>query len=346
MRTFNCGRCGHRVYFGNVVCENCGAELGHHPELRRIVVIDETVRRCANLEIAACDWVLDVGEIAKLCLSCRLTRTRPVADDRAAVDAFRAAEAAKRRLVFQLLELDLPVKPRRPSGSTPRTDRDDGLAFDLLSSRDDPVTTGHANGLITLDLAESDPAHRAKVRAKLGEPYRTLLGHFRHESGHYYWRVAVERGLDLDRAREVFGDERSDYRGALQRHYRDGAPAGWEASYITGYASMHPAEDWAETFAHYLHIRDTLQTADAFEVSVLGRPSTLPLGPITIEALVQQWVPLTTAVNELNRSMGEPDAYPFVLVSAVIDKLRVVHEAIGLMKSGPLRSEDVERVAR
>ena len=60
-----------------------------------------------------------------------------------AVKAWAKAEAAKRRLLFQLAELALPVTGRD-------ADPQAGLAFDLLSSRSSPVTTGHASGVITV----------------------------------------------------------------------------------------------------------------------------------------------------------------------------------------------------
>jgi len=50
-----------------------------------------------------------------------------------------------------------------------------------------PVLTSHCNGLITLNIAEADDAERERRRVKFHEPYRTLLGHLRHEVAHYYW---------------------------------------------------------------------------------------------------------------------------------------------------------------
>ena len=136
------------------------------------------------------------------------------------------------------------------------------------------MVTGHADGVITLDLAESDDVHRERRRAELGEPYRTLLGHFRHEIGHYYWPILVERAGALERCRALFGDERADYGEALERHYADGPPADWAERHVSAYATMHPWEDWAETFAHYLHIRDTLQTAGGVRRSSSPAPRT------------------------------------------------------------------------
>ncbi len=214
----------------------------------------------------------------------------------------------------------------------------DDLAFDLLSSAVGPVTTGHADGLITIDLAESDDARREARRAELDEPYRTLLGHFRHEIGHYYFPILVERRGRLAEARELFGDDRADYQEALARHYADGPPPDWSEQHVSAYATMHPWEDWAETFAHYLHIRDTLETAAAFGIIVAGPgeaddPSlaAVPserLGRRPFEQILAEWLPLTYALNAVNRSMGRDDLYPFTLAPAVIDKLAFVHDRV------------------
>ena len=231
---------------------------------------------------------------------------------------FREAEAAKRWLLFELGELGLPVESWR--------ERDGGLAFDLLSSERAPVTTGHADGVITLDVAESDDARREARREALGEPYRTVLGHFRHEIGHYYWPQLVPDGPAREACRALFGDEREDYGAALERHYEQGAPADWRERFVTAYATMHPWEDWAETFAHYLHIWDTLQTAAAYGVSVRGE-AMAPQGD-GFRALLEDWLPLTVALNALSRSMGRDDLYPFVLPAPVVDKLAFVHERV------------------
>ena len=221
-------------------------------------------RPCANAELAGCNWLLAADDEHSLCRSCRLTRTRPNDADGPGLAAFRRAEQAKRRLLFELLDLGLPVGEDRP-------------AFDLLSSDAGPVSTGHADGVVTLDLAEARDDARERRRVELAEPYRTLLGHFRHEIGHYYWPILVEADpATLERYRECFGDEREDYGEALARHYERGRAPGWVDSHVSAYATMHPWEDWAETFAHYLHIRDALQTGAAFGLVVAGRWTARP----------------------------------------------------------------------
>ncbi|WP_261566612.1 zinc-binding metallopeptidase family protein [Frankia gtarii] len=336
-------------------------------------------RRCANARLADCNWLTpvptparcatEVAEVAgrpdasgtassaepassgELCVCCRLTRTRPADTDPVGKTQFKRAEAAKRRLVAQLLELGLPVV----SGVD---DAANGLAFDLLGSTEQKVMTGHSDGIITLDLAESDDAHREMVRTQLGEPYRTLLGHFRHETGHYYWSSLVD--ADPGRAeqfRDLFGDAGLDYSAAVDRHYAEGPPRNWGETHVSAYATMHPWEDWAETFAHYLHIRDTLRTAAEFGLRVAGpdldsfgvAPHSLAAEPADVAPfgmagpdrsspqlaeIVAQWLPLTYALNAINRSMGRDDIYPFVLTPAVQAKLSFVHDVIAAGAGG------------
>ncbi len=318
MRSFSCPVCGHLVFFENFACLNCGSELGWSRAKESLVAPGI---RCANAQRARCNWLVEPE--GDLCGCCALTRTRP-ADGDPLAEAFADAEAAKRRLVFQLDDLGLTT---------------DGVAFDLLSSAEEPVTTGHADGVVTIDLAEGEDAHREALRVQLDEPYRTMLGHLRHETGHWYWTVLVEP--DPDAFRALFGDERADYGEALQQHYSSPPPDGWEQTYVSAYATAHPWEDWAETFAHYLHIRDTLQTAASFGVVVRGPDATtepdaplraLPRDtPASFDEVVDTWLPLTYALNAVNRSMGKEDLYPFVLTPPVLDKLRFVH---GLVTGG------------
>jgi hypothetical protein len=327
MLSFACDHCGHLVFFENTVCLNCSTPLGFVPERLNLVALEGAnahLERCANAELATCNWM--VARPGELCRSCELTRTRPNDADRLGLVAFATAEGAKRRVVMQLLDLRLPgVRPGR-------------LAFDLLSSEQEPVATGHADGVITIDLAESDDARREERRAELGEPYRTMLGHLRHELAHYFQPLV----LDDDgwaACRQLFGDERKDYVQALEHHYEQGAPSDWAERYVSAYATMHPWEDWAETFAHYLHIRDTLQTAAEYGVTVRGpRAVTLDrslkatpqpeAGDRAFTEVLDNWLPLTYALNAVNRSMGRDDLYPFTLAQPVIDKLEFVHHKV------------------
>lgn len=329
MRDFQCPSCGQRLAFENSVCLNCGNNVGFDLGARAFALVDaagldatdSSRQMCANLRVASCNW-LTAGDGGVLCRSCALTRTRPADDDVSALPEFAAAEAAKRRLVMELTELDLPINGRD-------VNPEDGLCFDLLSSQHEQVLTGHDNGVITLNLAEGDDVHREQLRVSMGEPYRTLLGHFRHEVGHYYSMVLAERGPARPDFEALFGDPDADYQAALDRHYSEGAPLGWEQDFVSSYATMHPAEDWAETFAHYLHIRDTIDTAAAFAMAPAGATLDRPLaGDAGLDRLIAIWVPLTWSLNMINRSMGHQDLYPFVLPPAVLQKMRLVHRLV------------------
>ena len=336
MRDFFCSNCGQRLAFENSVCLSCGSALGFSLDDMALLVIASgpgtrhpgfvdahDFQLCSNMHVAECNWLVRGGAEGALCASCRLTRTRPNDSDTKAMAAFARSEQAKRRLIAELHELQLPIVGRD-------VDPQYGLAFDLLSSEYEPVVTGHHNGVITLDLAEGDDAHREQLRIEMDEPYRTLLGHVRHEIGHYYYYRLIDPDRDyLAQFRELFGDPDADYQEALNRHYRDGAPPGWKRSFVSSYATMHPAEDWAETFAHYLHIRDTLDTSAAFGLAPAA--ATLQrrlLGPSAFPILIDMWLPLSWSLNMVNRSMGHDDLYPFMLPTAVLEKLRFIHTVI------------------
>jgi hypothetical protein len=272
---------------------------------------------CADLDRCGCNWIAE-NSPSGLCFNCTLTRTRPADQDLAGLQQYAVAEFAKRRLVFELDDLGLPLKI---------SDGQHGLAFDLLSSSQTKIMTGYQAGVITLDLAESDDAHREQLRASMDEPYRTVLGHFRHETGHYYCELLALTPERRDGFRELFGDESTSYEEALQRHYADGQGNDWQASYISAYAAMHPLEDFAEVWAHFLHISDTLQTAAEFGLL----PAGASLGRNFVEVVTDTWLPLTKGLNQINRSMGRDDLYPFVLAEPVLAKLsyvaNLVHEA-------------------
>jgi hypothetical protein len=335
MRYFSCGNCGGGVFFENTVCLRCSTQLRFVPERLELAAIgfEDFSLDCANRGLAGCNWVAIVP--GGLCRSCRLTRVRPRDEDTRGLEAFVIAERAKRRALAQLLELGVPDVAE---GS---------LTFDLLSSEDAPVVTGHADGVITIDLAEGDDARREARRAQLGEAYRTMLGHLRHELGHFAQARVLRGAADWDAARKLFGDERADYEEALDRHYSQGPPADWATHHVSAYAAMHPWEDWAETFAHYLHIHDTLQSAAAFGVRVDGpRPGavrqTLASSPprepaeVAFEEVLAAWMPLSTVLNAISRSMGRDDLYPFTLAAPVIAKLEFVHDRLARLRAGPL----------
>jgi hypothetical protein len=321
VKSFRCRVCDKPLYFENSTCVSCGSRLGFSREERAIVPVDDQGRYvdadgdawfvCRNLSLSGCTWLTRVE--GGQCSSCALTRTRPNDEDARGLANFPVAERAKRHVVFELDGLGFPVVSKHE-------DTDDGLAFDLLSSVAENVVIGHANGVVTIDLAESEDAHRERVKEQLGEPYRTMLGHFRHEIGHYYeWQLV--KGDRREEYRTLFGDERADYQGEIDRHYAEGPPAGWESSYISAYATMHPFEDFAETWAHYLHICDTIETAAEYGLTTVG---TLSSFQHFHDVVVGIWMPLSVALNMINRSMGHGDLYPFVIPAPVVDKLEFV----------------------
>lgn len=345
MRDFVCPNCGQHLAFENSVCLSCDRPLGFSLDDMALLVIAEgpdaakpgfvdaaNYQLCANLHLAQCNWFVQKEPVRRLCTSCRLTRTRPNDADTAALSAFADAEKAKRRLIAELHELRLPIVGRDD-------DPEFGLAFDLLSSENDKVFTGHHNGVITLDLAEGDDVHREQLRIEMDEPYRTLLGHFRHEIGHYYFYRLVEPSQNyVEQFRELFGDPDADYQEALDRHYREGAPPDWEETYVSSYATMHAAEDWAETFAHYLHIRDTLDTAAAFSFAPANATyERKMLGPSGFDTIIEMWLPLSWGLNMVNRSMGRDDLYPFVLPVPVLNKMRFIHTIIDEVTADPTK---------
>ncbi len=341
MRDFHCPNCGQRLTFENSACLSCGSALGFSLNQMALLVIangDEgehagavdadEYQLCANLYLAECNWLVSKNDSGRLCESCSLTTVRPNDANTAGLAEFARAEAAKRRLVAELHELKLPIVGRDQ-------DPDQGLAFRLLSSAHENVLTGHENGVITLDLAEGDDVHREQLRVEMDEPYRTLLGHFRHEIGHYYfYRLISPSSEYLAQFNELFGDPEADYQAALDRHYSEGPPEGWHENFVSSYATMHAAEDWAETFAHYLHIRDTLDTSAwcglAPASATYDRPA---LGPSAFQTIIDMWLPLSWSLNMVNRSMGHDDLYPFVLPVAVLEKMKFIHAVIDELKS-------------
>jgi hypothetical protein len=336
MRDFICPKCGQHLAFENSLCLSCDSPLGFSLDDMALLVIAsgeessqpgfvdaDKYELCANLYLAECNWLVEKEPIRKLCRSCTLTRTRPNDADVKALAAFAESEKAKRRLIAELHELKLPIVGRDE-------DPDYGLAFDLLSSENEKVFTGHDNGVITLDLAEGDDVHREHLRISMDEPYRTLLGHFRHEIGHYYYYRLVDPVPDYKKTFQgLFGDPDADYQDALDRHYQGGPPADWKKNYVSSYATMHAAEDWAETFAHYLHIRDTLDTAASFSIAPAAATfERRVLGPSGFDQIIDMWLPLSWSLNMINRSMGKEDLYPIVLPPAVLEKMRFIHTVV------------------
>lgn len=347
MRDFYC-QCGHSIFFRNTRCLVCQRQLGFAPEAMIMTALaplgdgrwqvpawgnveGRIYRLCQNYaQHDICNWLVPDESPHHFCPSCRLTRTIPDLDTPQHLPLWTRLEEAKRHLLFNLKQLGLPIVGRD-------TDPDFGLAFDFLADTDadsefteplagrDPIATGHANGVITINIAEADDVARARMRQQMGEHYRTVIGHFRHEIGHYYWARLIEPSDWIEEYRTLFGDERADYGQALQRHYDQGAPADWQSRFVTPYASAHPWEDWAESWAHYLHIRDTLDTANEYQ---LVRTPPWQRSARDFDSLMHRWTHLAIGMNAVNRSMGLADAYPFVLNTEARTKLEFIHRVV------------------
>ncbi|MDB5309046.1 MAG: hypothetical protein JWO38_3248 [Gemmataceae bacterium] len=368
MKVFRCDHCRHLAFFENVRCVSCDHPLAFLPDLGVTGSLDpaggdrwktpiaraagRTYRLCRNYSTeSVCNWAVPAEDPNPFCTSCRLTRVVPDLTTVGQRERWYKLEAAKRRLVYTLLALRLPV-------SNKTDDPDGGLAFEFRADPDDPaaprVLTGHADGVITVNVAEADDAERERVRVQFRETYRTLLGHFRHESGHYYWDRLIR---DSDRSagfRERFGNEQADYAEALKKYHADGPPPDWRDRFVSAYASSHPWEDWAETWAHYLHIVDTLETAAACGVrlrpprpgdpALRTIPDPLDDDPESFDELMASWLPLTYMLNNLTRGLGQPDVYPFVLTGPAIGKLEFVHETVWALRAQPEQRQETEKL--
>jgi hypothetical protein len=374
MRTFRCDHCGHPLFFENVQCLQCGSALAFLPDRLALCAVEPApgdtpglwrrkaqpnrkpdnrrYRLCRNhTEHQACNFAVRSGDPNPLCASCRQTRVLPDLSMPANHERWYRIEVAKRRLFYTLAKLRL-VSVDTPDGQP------DGPVFEFLAEMPGQrVLTGHCEGLITLNIAEADDGERVRRRLALHEPYRTLLGHLRHESGHYYWDRLILHGGRIETFRQMFGDERAGYGQSLDSYYAGGgAPADWQARHVSAYATAHPWEDWAETWAHYLHMVDLLETAasystrlvvpgsDADDIEEVANP--FDTGAADFDSLVDQWIPLTLLLNSLNRSLGQDDAYPFAPTSGALEKLRFVHDAIQAPRpaiepaTAPVNSED------
>jgi hypothetical protein len=359
MQIFECD-CGAPIFFDNVRCLGCSRELGFLPERQvlsaldagkssgewKVLAAEGAIRRkCENYAREnVCNWLVPLEDATPFCVACRLNETIPNLSDPNNRSHWAKLEASKRRLVYSILRLGLPLKSRAE-------DAKGGLAFAFLAQADPSsprVLTGHAGGLITINVAEADDVEREQIRMQMHESYRTLLGHFRHESGHYYFNRLIADTPWHPRFRRLFGDESADYQRALARHYESGAPADWQDRHISVYASAHPVEDWAETWAHYLHIVDTIETSRAFGVARSEREDHLTppqlfarddgaATPPGFMQLLRDWVWLTLAANAINRSMGMRDINPFVLNAKVAEKLGFVHELVTAASAAPSR---------
>jgi hypothetical protein len=343
MKVYTCSNCKNSLYFENSVCLKCSHSVGFDPITMNMVTLEpgqggvfanmaktkESFNYCNNSQYGVCNWLVPAAAGPGFCVACALNRVIPDLSLDQNRFRWKSLEAAKHRLVYSLLRLKLPFEVERDG-------KKEAVVFDFMadSPTGEKVMTGHDDGLITINISEADEVERVRHKHDLGERYRTLLGHFRHEVGHYYWDGLVAERPLLGRYRELFGDETADYSEALKTYYANGAPADWNLHFVSPYATSHPWEDWAETWAHYLHMMDTLETAGAFGIHIdASAPGTGkrgadmgdPYQEKKFENIIGNWLPLCYASNSLNRSMGHADFYPFVLSEPVIEKLKFIH---------------------
>jgi hypothetical protein len=350
MRLFHCDNCGNSIHFDNRTCLNCGFRLGFVPEAlslhamqldadgqrwRRVDKAQFVYRFCANAVHDICNWLVPADSPESFCIACRYNGLVPDPNTADGLRRWRAIGEAQRHLFYSFLRWNLP-RPGR------REDPEGGLLFDL---KDDeilpdgsckPALIGHDEGHIVIRTAEADDLTREQAREQMNEPYRTLLGHFRHETGHFIWNKMVRDPGKFDGFRAVFGDERIDYADALDKHYKQGPPPGWGSSYISYYATSHPWEDFAECFAHVLHIVDSLETAHIYGIALAplshGEMTAFanfdPYTVLDFEKIAAVWIPLSVALNSIHHSMGERALYPFILTSTIKAKLAYVHGLI------------------
>jgi hypothetical protein len=340
VKLFSCEACCNIIYFENSSCAKCGHRVAYAPEEQRLLALKPdgskwkavgSAARRSNSRFEACNWLTPPDCEQRFCLACQHNGTIPDLSDCSRLRGWRDLEQAKHRLFYSLMRWKLPLRTRQQ-------DQEHGLIFNFLA--DDPngekkVMTGHENGVITIALSEADHIQREHRRLQMGEPYRTLLGHFRHEVGHHYWDLLVRDEGQLDACRTLFGDDTKDYASALKEHYAGGPPSDWQESYVSAYATTHPWEDFAETWAHYLHIVDTLEMAADFGMQVAPAVDTIgglsakvdfdPYATDNFNIVVGSWLPFVFAMNCVSRTIGLPDIYPFILSPPVIKKLAFIH---------------------
>lgn len=339
MKRYYC-QCGQETFFGNTYCNQCKTPLGFDPVKQALLSLYQKdqledpvwlsfdlqgnqYRFCQHREHEVqCNWLIDAQSDHVQCLSCRLTRTIPMLDKPENIRRWVLMESSKRRMLYGLLDMGLSVTPYT-------TDPDKGLAFDFLEDQrsnaaieQEYVYSGHAQGVITMNVAEADSSYREATREAMNESFRSLLGHFRHEIGHYYWQQLVYESTYYEQFRQLFGDEQVDYRLALDSYYANGPADNWQEHFISAYATMHPLEDWAETWAHYMLMRETIETA--FNLQIL--PTLTPYS--NFDTWMDEWMQLVVVLNALNRSIGNADAYPFIISNTVRTKLKFIHQLV------------------
>lgn len=347
MRKFSC-TCSNTLSFENTLCLQCSTEVGFDPLSGQMKTLNASAnfRRCENgYSYGTCNWLIPNSSGDAFCIACNLNQMIPDLTIPDNIILWGKLELAKKRALYSLLHLHLPFHLKCDG-------QPHGLAFRFLDTVPGiPAITSHEDGVITMNIEEADDVIRERNRQQFHEPYRTLLGHFRHELGHYYWSQWFEYGADDDEPRaafrSLFGDELADYQEAMSLYYQQGASPDWPQSFVTAYASMHPWEDWAETWAHYLHMMDAVDTARSFHIDIEGhvpvafyQPSSCVLpqpfdeeDPQEFLEIVNEWIRISPPLNEMASSLGQNMLYPFALSETTIRKMFFIHCMIQRIQS-------------
>lgn len=347
MKNFFCN-CGAVVFFENNQCLSCGSELGWCPACESIGAIHKDANGQYYCSHASCGAPLSkchnyavehvcnrctltekvTGETENLCDYCRFNETIPDLSVEGNREKWQRIEVAKRRLLYTLDTLNIPYGSSKEGFEVP-------LSFDFKGdsskksflwfnmSKHEQVFTGHADGKVTINIREADDIEREKARISFGEAHRTVIGHFRHEMGHYFWDLLVKGKCEQEYV-AIFADHKNpDYSTALEHYYEHGPKAGWQSHYISAYATMHSWEDFAESFAAYLDMVSVVDTAfHAFSLNSLN--------PITasFKDIAKEYAQLGLFMNEMNRAVGLIDLVPEVHTQAILRKIEFIHDLL------------------
>lgn len=347
MRNYVC-TCGGTIYFDNNICLKCSSELGFCPGCRTLTALAATPEgglrcgrpecgialvKCFNyLEYQVCNRCVaaDGAPAGALCDCCRFNATIPDLTVPGNQSKWYSLETAKRRLFYDLSELGLPY-------GTAADGIEPALCFDFkadvipkgnywrASSPSETVYTGHDAGRITINIREADDVEREKLRVVMNEAHRTLIGHFRHEIGHFYWDALVKGRPDREaECIAAFGDHNNpNYDVALEAYYKNGPKPKWQETFVSAYATMHPWEDFAETWATYLDMTSTLDTAEHVGFGGITDPTNADL-----DTMITRYQAFGLAANEINRNLGLLNLVPEVFLKPVVEKLRYIHHLV------------------
>jgi hypothetical protein len=329
-------KCNRWLFFGNTACLGCDRSVGRCCACRAMASFSPAstselfscdnchaeVQPCANRNLGICNCFANqtdsTGNV--LCTYCEFTRVVPPHDSPDKFSRWRELESAKRRLLIQLSGLEFPPFASKFVPTCP-------LVFEfkedtvLPDGSIEAVFTGHENGVITINAHEADSVRREQSRVAFNEPQRTLIGHMRHEYGHFLDLCCIQGDLLRAKYVELFGDPATvDYAEAKTRYYAQGPTGNWPESYVSAYASMHPWEDFAETVNVYL---DLMALAETARDQLGSNIDTSANG--CVATFISELLDLAITVSEFNFDMGLNALLPERFNDEVVCKLSYVH---------------------